>query len=360
VSSSQPSETPAQHHGGDRFSAAKGWLREHGNLQTILPIAIALGMLAYVASVASAKNSATELLQVLSQTWIPVLLLTFPYLIARALVWYGLLTQLNIRVPVRQAAVSFAGGEMTKSLPGGVYVENYLLGRLVHFGRHSLIRSSMATTAMLGLEALIAVPAALIIGVPGKRWLFWVILGVVLFWLVALGVTWIVVRYWAHGERRQEHPKIGRVAGAAEEFLRAGRELLTGETLLQCLPTALYMLVYVIDLFLILRSLGIHYVTFVDTMAVYAFVVLAVILVPIPTELGITEFTGLGVLLAYGVPQSIAAVAMLSLRVLATGLTIVVAGIVLFVLRGELSRAAEEEDDRAPRHTAEQERLQET
>lgn len=326
-----------------RATRFKHWLREHANVQTILPVAIALGMLAYVSSVATAKNSASELLQVLSQTWIPVLLLTFPYLIARALVWYRLLAQLGIHVPVRQAAVSFAGGEMTKSLPGGVYVENYLLGRLVHFGRHSLIRSSMATTAMLGLEALLAVPAALIIGVPGKRWLFWLILGVVCFWLLALVVSWFVAHHWAHGREADEHRTVGRVARTVEEFLCAGRELLTWETLIQCIPTALYMLVYVIDLFIIMRALGIHNVTFVDTIAVYAFVVLAVILVPIPTELGITEFTGLGVLLAYGVSQSTAALAMLSLRLLATGLTIVVAGLVLFALRGELSRAGEEE-----------------
>jgi uncharacterized membrane protein YbhN (UPF0104 family) len=314
-------------------------------------------MLAYVSSVAAAPKSASELLQVLSQTWVAVLLLTFPYLIARALVWYGLLSQLNIRVPVRQAAVSFAGGEMTKSLPGGVYVENYLLGRLVHFGRHSLIRSSTATTAMLGLEALIAVPAALVIGVPGKRWLTWVILGVVVFWLVALAVAWIVAHRWAHGERAEKHPTIARGARTAEEFLCAGRELLTWETLVQCLPTALYMLIYVIDLYVILRALGIDNVTFVDTVAVYAFIVLAVILVPIPTELGITEFTGLGVLLAYGVSESTAALAMLSLRVLATGLTIAVAGLVLFLLRGELSQA---EDESPAHHIAEQEQFQET
>jgi uncharacterized membrane protein YbhN (UPF0104 family) len=313
-------------------------------------------MLAYVASVAAAPKSASELAQVLSQTWLPILVLTFPYLTARALVWYRLLAQLNIHVPVRQAAVSFAGGEMTKSLPGGVYVENYLLGRLVHFGRHSLIRSSMATTAMLGLEALVAVPAALVIGVPGRAWLFWLIVGVVCFWLVMLMAAWFVAHHWAHGERAQEHPTIARGARVAEEFLCAGRELLTWETLLQCIPTTIYMLVYVIDLYAILRALGIHNVSFVDTIAVYAFVVLAVILIPIPTELGITEFTGLGVLLAYGVPQSIAAVAMLSLRLLATGLTIVVAGLVLFALRGELSRA----EERSPVPRPEQEQFQET
>jgi uncharacterized membrane protein YbhN (UPF0104 family) len=341
VSFSTPAETASPSKPGV-FRRFKGWLREHGNIRTVLPVAIGLGMLAYVSSVAAAPKSASELAHVLNQTWLTILVLTFPYLMARALVWYRLLEQLEIRVPVRHAAVSFAGGELTKSLPGGVYVENYLLGRLVHFGRHSLIRSSMATTAMLGLEALVALPTAMIIGVPGESWLFWLLLGMVCLWLLVLTLAWIVAHYWAHSERGDDHPTIRKVAQAAEEFLRAGRELLTWETLVQCVPTAIYMLIYVIDLYAILHALGVHNVTFIDTMSVYAVVVLAVILIPIPTELGVTEFTGLGVLLAYGVPRATAAVAMLSLRLLATGMTIVVAGVVLFLLRSELSRARTE------------------
>lgn len=320
----------------------RGWLREHATPQEILPAIVGVGLLAYVASLASTRRSGGDLLHVLQQTWVVVLLLTFPYLLARALVWYRLLTQLCIRVPWRQAAVSFSGGEMTKSLPGGVYVENYLLGRLVHFGRHSLIRSSMATTAMLGLEALVALPLALIIGVPGNHWLFWLLIGVVLAWIGILVVAWYLVHHFAHRPSDGQPSLLLRGVRIADEFLHAGRELLSFHTLLDCIPTALYMFVYIVDLYVILRALDVTSVTFVDTMAVYAVVVLAVILVPIPTEIGITEFTGLGALLAYGVPRDTAALAMLSLRLLGTGMTIAVAGIVLLLLRGEL-RSTEKE-----------------
>jgi len=95
----------------------------------------------------------------------------------------------------KQLAVAFAGGELTKSLPAGVYTQNYLLGRLEHFGRLSLIRSSMATAAMLGLETLLALPVALIIGIPGARWLFWTLIAIVIAWLVLLGAAWVLVRY---------------------------------------------------------------------------------------------------------------------------------------------------------------------
>lgn len=312
------------------------WIGRHANVQTILPLAVALGMLAYVSSLAAAKNSGAELANIIGQTWALILILTFPYLAARALVWYRLLSQLGIRVPLRQAAVSFAGGEITKSLPAGVYVENYLLSRLVHFSSHSLIRSSMATTAMLGLEAFVAVPIALIVGVPGERWAFWVVLGVVIAWMIILALAWIAIHSWLAGPDEQEPSRLQRAARAAEEFLAAGGELLSLGTLLDAIPTALYMLVYVIDFYAILRAEGVHNVTFLDTMSIYAFIVLAVILVPIPTEIGITEFTGLGVLLAYGIPRSSAAVAVLALRILATGMTILVAGAALFILRDEL------------------------
>lgn len=311
------------------------WAREHANLQTILPVIVALGMLAYVASVAAAPRSATELWTVFQQTWVIVLVLTFPYLAARAMVWYRLMTQLGIRVPIRQAAVSFAGGEVTKSLPGGVYVQNYILGRLGHFERHSLIRSSMATTATLGLESCVALPIAVIVGVPGESWVRWVLVGVVAMWVAALVVAHLFVHRWTYNSRPRPG-RLGQGAAIAEEFFQAGGELLSVPTILDLIPTALYMFVYVIDLYVILRALGIHNVSLLDTMGIYSVIVLAVILVPIPTEIGITEFTGLGILLTYGIPQSTAAVAVLSLRILATGLNILIAGLLLFLLRGEL------------------------
>src|ERR1039458_3265847 len=128
------------------------------NISVVISAIVAAGLLAVVSRIAANRGSATELWNVLQQTWVLVLVLTLPYLAARALVWQELLRDLRIRVPLKHMAISFAGGEITKTLPAGIYVQNYLLARLDNLGSGSTVRSSMATTAMLGLETALALP----------------------------------------------------------------------------------------------------------------------------------------------------------------------------------------------------------
>lgn len=305
------------------------------NISVVIALVVALGLLALVSRVAAAHNSAAQLWNVLQQTWLLVLVLTIPYLGMRALVWQGLLQELGIKVPVRHMATSFAGGEITKTLPAGVYVQNYLLARLEHFGQYSTIRSSMATTAMLGLETLIALPIALVFGVPGQPWVFWSLIGVVCAWIILLGLAWMLVHHW--GPDFDEHlPSWLRSARMlAEEFLKAGGELISFKTTRALVPVAIYMLFYVIELYAIILAVGIHTITFTDTMGIYALIVLVVVLVPIPTEIGLTEAAGLGALIAYGVARSTAAIVMLSLRILATGMTIVLAVVIMLLMRSD-------------------------
>lgn len=306
-------------------------------ISVVLTSLFALALLALVSYIASARNSGVELWRILQGTWILVLALTFPYLAARALVWQELLQQLGIKVPWRQMAVSFAGGEITKTLPAGVYVQNYLLARLVHFGSFSVVRSSMATTAMLGLEAAIALPLALIFGVPHQPWIFWTLIGIVVAWICILILAWLLVHPVGRRYEQRLPPIVRTVRELVEEFLSAGRELITWKTLRAFVPTALYMTIYAVELYAIILAAGIHNISFLNTLGIYSLTVLAVILIPIPTEIGLTEVTGLGALAAYGVPRSTAAIVMLSLRILATGMTILVAAAVIFLLRGELA-----------------------
>jgi uncharacterized membrane protein YbhN (UPF0104 family) len=309
----------------------------------LLPLVIALGLLAYVSYLAAAPHGGAQLWSIVQHTWLLVVILIALYLAARLLVWYALLGQLGIAVPWRQVTVAFAAGEITKSLPAGVYLQNYLLGRLSHLGRPSVVRSTVATTAMLGLESLLAVPLALLIGLPGAPWARVTLLGIVLGWLALLLPAWLLVRYRATRMTPRAAAWRWRLVLLIDEFLAAARELLAPRTAQALAPTALYMLLYAIVLYAILQAAGVHTVSFGDTLGLYAVLVLAVILVPIPTELGITEFTGLGALLAYGIPGSTAAIVMLSFRVLATGATILVAGALLVVMRHELVSTARAE-----------------
>jgi uncharacterized membrane protein YbhN (UPF0104 family) len=100
------------------------------------------------------------------------------------------------------------------------------------------------------------------------------------------------------------------------------------------------MLCYVVDLYVMIRAVDVPGISFVDTLSIYGFIVLVTILIPIPGELGVTELSGVGVLVAYGVPAAKAAVIMLGLRILGTGFTMVQSGVVLVALRGELRTAS--------------------
>jgi uncharacterized membrane protein YbhN (UPF0104 family) len=320
---------------GSRLVARFKTLILHTRISIVITTCIAAGMLAVVARIAANRGSAAQLWAVMQGTWILVLILTIPYLAARALVWQELLLQLGIRVPIRNMATSFAAGEITKTLPGGIYVQNYLLARLENFGEYWVMRSSMATTATLGLEAALALPVALIFGLPNQEWIFWALIAVVVAWLALLFLAWMLVHHWGPDFDEKLPQWLRRARVLLEEFLSAGGELIKPKTLRSLLPVAVYMMFYVIELYAIIRAVGIHNVTFTDTMGIYALIVMVDVMVPIPTEIGLTEFTGLGALIAYGVGRTTAAIVMLSLRILATGMTVAVATIFLLLLRNE-------------------------
>jgi uncharacterized membrane protein YbhN (UPF0104 family) len=212
-------------------------------------------------------------------------------------------------------------------LPAGVYLQNYILGRLSHLGRHSLVRSTTATTAMLGLESAIAIPVAVLIGIPHEPWLRATILGIVGAWIVVLILAWLFVHPRAQRLSTRSTGWWQRLILIIDEFLTAGGELISLRTVRAIVPTAIYMLIYAIILYAVIHAAGANQITFADTLGIYAILVLAVIMVPIPTEIGITEFTGLGALLAYGLSSSTAAIVMVSFRILSTGATLLFGGV---------------------------------
>lgn len=319
-----------------RSAGIRRWMP---SARIIIPLLVSFGLLAYVAYVASARQSGGELWSILQSTWVLILALTFPYLVCRAIIWHDLLRQLCVRVSWRNLAFAFSGGEMTKSLPAGIYVENLILSRLSHLGRRWAVRSTSATTAMLGLECALAVPVVLILGIPGHPWLRLAVLAIVGAWVVILALVRLLVAAPARRLNWRAIRWLCRLAESFREFLDAGAELISLRTLLDLIPTAIYMLIYVVDLFVIARAVGVHNLSFLDAMTTYAVVVLAVVLIPIPTEIGITEFTGLGMLVNYGVPHATAAVIILALRLLATGATILVSGMVFLLLRESVTHA---------------------
>lgn len=307
------------------------------DLKVIVPVVITLGMLAFVGLIAAAPKSGAELSAVLQRTWWIALLLAVPYIGARAVVWHELLAQLQIKTPWRLTLVALAGGEIAKTLPGGVYLQNYILARSTDHSEALVVRSATATTATLGLESALALPAALLIGLPGAPWLSRTLLGAVGGWIVLLAALWFLIHAWQVHLAPGTPNWLRRGLGIAEEVFAAARDLMSWRTIRILIPTAVYMLVYVIELRVIAAAVGASMIGFREAMGIYAIIVLAIILVPLPTKLGATEITGLTTFVAYGVAAPAAAVIMLGLRIVSTGATMLVAGLVMLALRRDLA-----------------------
>jgi uncharacterized membrane protein YbhN (UPF0104 family) len=314
-----------------RLSDGVQWLRRHAYFKIVLPALVAAGLLTYVADMASSSHSLHVLGLVLEHVWWIALLLTIPYLAARVYVWNHLMRELNLFIPMRRLLLAFAGGEMAKSFPAGVYVENYLLDRLTDFDKEQTARSTAATTAILGLESAIALTIVLVVGIPGDTWVRWVLVAVTVVWLILGAVAWLLIRRELH--QGSQLPRwVRKLLTAADEFFKAGAALFQWRTLTNFVPTACYMAIYAADLYVIIHVMGFHLGWFA-VVTTYAAMVLAIVLIPIPTEIGIAEISALGALEAF------AAIASLALRILATGSTIVVAGVLFLALRDELKKA---------------------
>jgi hypothetical protein len=87
----------------DRAKRALRWLAGHAHANVVLPALVAAGLLAYIASLASALKNAAAPRAAIERVWWIVLLLTFPHLAARLYAWYDLMREMGIEVPCREA-----------------------------------------------------------------------------------------------------------------------------------------------------------------------------------------------------------------------------------------------------------------
>ncbi|MCC6177631.1 MAG: flippase-like domain-containing protein [Chloroflexi bacterium] len=321
--------------GGRWLRRCGRWLRRN-QFNVVLPTIATVGLLGYVSMMAASPQSSGQIVAIVERTWWIVLVLTIPYIGARAILWHELLEQLDVNVPWRLTLAAMAGGEIAKTIPGGIYVQNFLLARASGLHEVAIVRSSTATTATLALESLLALPVALIVGVPGAPWVTWTLLGIIGVWVVLLVLVVLAVRYWELHLAPWTPNWLRRLAIIAEELLEAAADLITWRTVRAILPTAVYMLVYVADLYVIAGVVGATEIGWFQIMGIYAIVVLSTILVPIPVKVGTTELTGLTAFVAHGVSSPTAALVMLALRLLTTGATMLVAAVLIVALRHAL------------------------
>ena len=261
--------------------------------------------------------------------------LMLPYLAAKWIVWLRLLRQAGIDAPWPDVFFSYMGGEMTKSLPGGIYFQNYLLSLL---SGHRVAEGVATSTVLVGMEAAVTMAMILMLGIPGWPWVRPLMVCIALGWIVLLFSLWrfnLVARLRPWADRG--HPMIARLLEQAHIFslgLKAiWHPLLWLELILL---SAIYLVAAGSQLFLIAYRLDPHALSFGGANAAHAFSLLLPLMSPIPIQIGFAELTGTGALMAEGIPRGIAISLIFAFRLWNNGLVYPIALPVMLAMRSRL------------------------
>ncbi len=154
---------------------------------------------------------------------------------------------------------------------------------------------------------------------------------------VGLGAVWWVANPGGADVRVHLPGPLMALVRAARPFLAAARPLLVLRTLrANVVPVVLSLAIVAGDVWLLGRAVGISDFSLRDAAVAYGFSTLILVLTPVPTDLGTTEASGAGVLVALGAtwPQAVATLVLL--RFLLTGATMLLTGPLVLVLSRRL------------------------
>ena len=313
----------------------------------ILPLLLSASLLAALLAFADVKK-VVALMSAFDKLYLLYfLLLMAAYTAVRGAQWHELLAALEIDAPLRSQMFAFLVGEVTKSIPIGNYVQNYILqqARGTDFGR-----SSAATTLIVLIEVAVALSGVVILGLGDwTGWLRPLIVGGA---AATLLLVWAYRRFGRHAARTprwlREHATVRQALAEVRQF-RAGAAALFHPRILAValLLGAVYVTIAGAALYLIVRGLGIGGVSFWQVLAVSYFSLGFSLIVPILLDIGVVEISAVGAFLAVGVSKTDAVGAVLINRALSIGTALVSALIGTAILRDEV-RAALQGRGRAP------------
>ena len=301
-------------------------------ISTVVSIAIIAGLLAFadLGKLASVVSG----LRPISLAGSAVLILGYNGV--QAAQWLYLLDHLGIAAPRRDALLAFAGGNLTKYLPGGSYFQNYLL---YETSRVDPALSFVATTLMVLLEPAVALIFLLIIGIDGWVWLRWLLgIGLPLALLFAAGLYLFiespVLPRFLTGQRLY-----AAVADQVVRFRNGLRRIARPRILVTTVAlSAVLVLLEGLALYLVARALRIDGLSVTASLAAYYFSIGVALVVPIFTNLGTLEAGGVAALITLGVSREGAVAVMVLDRAVIIALAIVLAVIAGLGFRELLAR----------------------
>jgi uncharacterized membrane protein YbhN (UPF0104 family) len=310
-----------------------GLLRPRVLISTVVSIAIIAALLAF----ADLGKLASLISGLRPAALAGAALLILAYNGLQFIQWFYLLDHLGIVAPRRDAILAFAGGNLTKYLPGGSYFQNYLL---YETSGVDPALSSVATTLMVLLEPAVALIFLLVLGVDGWVWLRWLLaIGLPLALLFAFGL-YLFVESPVLPRWLTRHPLYAAFADQVVRF-RVGLARLADPRILSTTAalSAIFVLLEGLALYMVAHALRIDTLSITSALAAYYFSIGVALIVPIFTNLGTLEAGGVAALITLGVSREGAVATFVLDRALIIAIAIALAVIIGSSFRDLLGRA---------------------
>jgi len=240
------------------------------------------------------------------------------YLACKAVQLKLMLTQIEVRIPAGPFWLAFAVGELTVTLPLGLFSQNWVLSasRRIHIGR-----SSAATVMMLLAEIAVVFLFLAVVGIPGWPDVHWTAVGVLGFFALLLTGA-VLFGEKAHPHlSKLPHAWMGKSARTALEMLGGLRKLSTPVMLaISIVLAAVYLGALTFAFWIVGRGMHVHHLAYLTAATIYIFS-LAIVLVGagLFSQIGTVELLGMLAARAWGLDYTDGLAMMLGFRIVWTG-----------------------------------------
>ncbi|MEJ2216256.1 MAG: lysylphosphatidylglycerol synthase domain-containing protein [Gemmatimonadota bacterium] len=301
----------------------------------LLPLLLSAALLAFAFSISNLPQVIDRVGEISFTTIALGFGLAVAYLVLKCIEFNLLLTRLGIRLSWRRVIFAYAVAEMTIAIPAGVYVQNYILGRMRSAG---FARSSAATTVGLIIELVVVLLMLALLGVPTWTWVrptaLAVLGGLVLFLGILLTTDILPGRLvpWLRRIGLESLPR------ALADMTKGLRQLATPRTVIPAmLLAAVYLSALAAAFMVIGRGTGAPRFSYTEAVTVYAFsLAVTLLMAGILTQLGVIEVAGLGAAMTFGYGPSAALAMMIGFRVVWLGSIWLASGPTAWLLRDVL------------------------
>lgn len=286
--------------------------------QVILPVLLAAALLVFAFSLGDIHKVVARVGRLPVRVLGLSLAAAACYLACKAVQLRLMLNQIDVRIPARPFWLAFAVGELTVTLPLGLFSQNWVLSasRRIHIGR-----SSAATVMMVLAEVAVVFLFLAVVGIPG--WPDTRPLAVAL--LVAVALSLLGLLLFEHRARvlvEKLHRRWARRgAEAGLEMLRGLRKLSTPVVLaISIVLAAVYLGALTFAFWIVGRGMDVHHLDYLTAATIYMFS-LAVILVGagLFSQIGTVELLGMLAARAWGIDYTDGLALMLGFRIVWTG-----------------------------------------